>query len=103
MSNAGSAQAPPPDGAADGPSAAPTPREYVRILIIAALLGVLAAAASAAWGLSFFGALLAALLAGSAAAETIPIAVIASVIGWLAATALKKRESHDESRRAPVS
>jgi MFS superfamily sulfate permease-like transporter len=43
--------------------------------------------------LSFFGALLAALLAGSAAAETIPIAVIASVIGWLVATALERREA----------
>ena len=48
---------------------------------------------SAALVLSFFGALLAALLAGSAAAETIPIAVIASVIGWLAATALQRREA----------
>ena len=44
-----------------------------------AVIAGLAAAASAALGLSFFGALLAALLAGSAAAETIPIAVIASV------------------------
>jgi H+/Cl- antiporter ClcA len=58
-----------------------------------AVIAGLAAAASAALGLSFFGALLAALLAGSAAAETIPIAVIASVIGWLAATALQRREA----------
>ncbi|MEU4423534.1 chloride channel protein [Actinoplanes sp. NPDC024001] len=56
-----------------------------------AVIAGLAAAASAALRLSFFGALLAALLAGSAAAETIPIAVIASVIGWLAATALQQR------------
>ena len=67
-----------------------------------AVIAGLAAAASAALGLSFFGALLAAMLVGSAAAETIPIAVIASVIGWLAATALQKRESHHESRQAPV-
>jgi len=58
-----------------------------------AVIAGVAAAASAALGLSFFGALLAALLAGSAAAETIPIAVIASVIGWLAATALQRREA----------
>jgi hypothetical protein len=41
-------------------------------------------------------ALLATLLAGSAAAETIPIAVVASVIGWLVATALQ-REPPDTS------
>jgi H+/Cl- antiporter ClcA len=58
-----------------------------------AVIAGVAASASAALGLSFFGALLAALLAGSAAAETIPIAVIASVIGWLVATALERREA----------
>jgi H+/Cl- antiporter ClcA len=58
-----------------------------------AVIAGVAAAASAALGLSFFGALLAALLAGSAASETIPIAVIASVIGWLVATALQRREA----------
>jgi H+/Cl- antiporter ClcA len=57
-----------------------------------AVIAGLAAAASAALGLSFFGALLAALMAGSAAAETIPIAVIASAIGWLMATALRQRQ-----------
>lgn len=54
-----------------------------------AVIAGVAAAASAALGLSFFGAL----LAGSAASETIPIAVIASVIGWLVATALQRREA----------
>jgi chloride channel protein, CIC family len=54
-----------------------------------AVIAGVAAAASAALGLSFFGVL----LAGSAASETIPIAVIASVIGWLAATALQRREA----------
>jgi H+/Cl- antiporter ClcA len=58
-----------------------------------AVIAGVAAASSAALGLSFFGALLAALLAGSAAAETIPIAVIASVIGGLVATVLKRREA----------
>ena len=58
-----------------------------------AVIAGVAAASSAALGLSFFGALLAALLAGSAAAETIPIAVIASVIGGLVAAVLKRREA----------
>jgi H+/Cl- antiporter ClcA len=68
-----------------------------------AVIAGLAAAASAALGLSFFGALLAALLAGSAAAETIPIAVIASVIGWLVATALQQRETRHQSSSVPAS
>jgi H+/Cl- antiporter ClcA len=61
-----------------------------------AVVAGLAAGASAALGLSFFGALMAALLVGSAATETIPIAVIASVIGWLAATAIARRASRGE-------
>ena len=68
-----------------------------------AVIAGLAAAASAALGLSFFGALLAALLAGSAAAETIPIAIIAAVIGWLVATALQQRETQHHEREAPAS
>jgi H+/Cl- antiporter ClcA len=56
-----------------------------------------AAGASAALGLSFFGALLATEMAGPAAAEIVPIAVIASVVGWLAATALQARQR----RRTP--
>ena len=67
-----------------------------------AVIAGLAAAASAVLGLSFFGALLAALLAGSAAAETIPVAIIAAVIGWLVATALKNRETRQESGPAPA-
>jgi H+/Cl- antiporter ClcA len=66
--------------------------------ITPAVVAGLAAGASAALGLSFFGALIAALMVGSAASETIPIAVIASVIGWLAATAVARRES----RAAPT-
>jgi H+/Cl- antiporter ClcA len=68
-----------------------------------AVIAGVAAAASAALGLSFFGALLAALLAGSAAAETMPIAVIASVIGWLVATALQQRATGHHSSPAPAS
>jgi MFS superfamily sulfate permease-like transporter len=48
------------------------------------------------------GALLAALLVGSAAAETIPIAVIASV-SWLVATALQQRATRQQSGRVPAS
>ena len=66
-----------------------------------AVVAGLAAAACAALRLSFFGALLAALMAGSAAAETIPIAVIAAVIGWLVATALQQRVARREERNAP--
>jgi hypothetical protein len=42
-------------------------------------------------------------LAGSAAGETIPIAIIASVIGWLVATALQQRAIRHQSGRAPAS
>jgi H+/Cl- antiporter ClcA len=58
-----------------------------------AVIAGVAAGASAALGLSFFGALLAALMAGSAAAETMPIAVIASVVGGLVATVMERREA----------
>jgi H+/Cl- antiporter ClcA len=68
-----------------------------------AVIAGLAAAASAALGLSFFGALLAVLLAGSAAAETVPIAVLASVIGWLVATALQKRQTRHQAGSEPAS
>jgi chloride channel protein, CIC family len=63
-----------------------------------AVVAGLAAAAAAALGLPFFGALLAAMLVGSTAAETVPIAVLAAVIGWLTATALQRREAR---RTAP--
>jgi hypothetical protein len=58
---------------------APSAREYLRILVLAALL------------------------AGSAAAEIIPIAVIAWVIGWLVATVLQQRETRHQPSRAPAS
>jgi hypothetical protein len=62
-----------------GRPGAPSAREHLRILVLAALL------------------------AGSAAAETIPIAVIASVIGWLVATVLQQRETRHQPSRAPAS
>jgi H+/Cl- antiporter ClcA len=40
---------------------------------------------------------------GSTAADTVPIAVIASVIGWLVATALQQRETRHQSSSAPAS
>jgi H+/Cl- antiporter ClcA len=57
-----------------------------------AVIAGLAAGASAGLELAFFGALIAALLAGATAAETIPIAVIATMIGWLVAQAAKRRQ-----------
>jgi hypothetical protein len=47
--------------------------------------------------------LLAKRLAGSAAAETIPIAVIATVIGWLVATARQPRATRHPSGPASAS
>lgn len=67
-----------------------------------AVIAGLAAAASAVLDLGIFGALLAAFLAGTAiSAETIPIAVIASVIGWLVATAMKTRQGAAQSTASP--
>jgi chloride channel protein, CIC family len=51
-----------------------------------AVVGGLAAGASAVVGLPFFGALLATLLAGSAAVDTTPIAIVAAVTAWLVAS-----------------
>jgi H+/Cl- antiporter ClcA len=67
-----------------------------------AVIAGLAAGASAALDLGIFGALLAAVLAGSAiTAETIPIAVIASIIGWLVATVVKTRQSAQQESSSP--
>jgi H+/Cl- antiporter ClcA len=65
-----------------------------------AVITGIAAGAAAALRLPFFGALLAALLAGSYANETMAFAVIAAVVGWLVATALHQREDRREQRRA---
>jgi H+/Cl- antiporter ClcA len=67
----------------------------------AVITGV-AAGAAAGLKLPFFGALLAALMAGSAATETIPIAIIAAVVGWLVATALQRRAGQHEPSAAPA-
>lgn len=50
-----------------------------------AVIAAIAAASAAALRAPFFGAVLAALLAGPASADTIPIAIIAAVLGWLVA------------------
>jgi H+/Cl- antiporter ClcA len=52
-----------------------------------------AAGAAGALRLPIFGALLTTLMLGSGAQETIPIAVVASVVGWLAAEAVNARAS----------
>jgi H+/Cl- antiporter ClcA len=55
-----------------------------------AVIAGVAAGAAAALRLPIFGALLAFVMAGGVAGETIPLAVIASVIGWLAAEAVNR-------------
>ena len=67
-----------------------------------AVVAGVAAGAAAAIRAPFFGALLAALLVGSAAAETIPIAVIAAVAGWLVASALSPPPTEAEPLHAPA-
>lgn len=52
-----------------------------------AVIAGVAAAAAAALRAPFFGAVMAALLAGAAIADTAPIAIIAATCGWLAASA----------------
>jgi H+/Cl- antiporter ClcA len=52
-----------------------------------------AAGAAGALRLPIFGALLTTVMLGSGGAQTIPIAVIASVVGWLAAEAVNARAS----------
>lgn len=63
----------------DGPAVAP------------ALIAGVAAGAAAQVRAPFFGALLAILLAGTASADLMPIAVIAAVLGWLVASAIDAR------------
>jgi chloride channel protein, CIC family len=53
----------------------------------------LAAGAAAALRLPIFGALLTALMMGSGASQTVPIAVVGSVVGWLAAETVNARAS----------
>jgi H+/Cl- antiporter ClcA len=56
-----------------------------------AVIAGVAAGAAAALGLAFFGALIAVLLAGPVATETVPFAILASVIGWIIATVAARR------------
>jgi len=63
-----------------------------------AVIAGVAAGAAAALRLPIFGALLAFVMAGAVSHETIPLAVIASVIGWLAAEAVnRERGSQGEA------
>ena len=50
-----------------------------------AIVTGLAAGSAAVLRAPFFGALFATLMAGSAAAETVPLAILGAVIGWLIA------------------
>ncbi len=56
-----------------------------------ALIAGVAAGAAAQLRAPFFGALLAVLLAGTASADLMPVAVIAAVLGWLVASAIDAR------------
>jgi H+/Cl- antiporter ClcA len=60
-----------------------------------AVITGLAAASAAVLRAPFFGALFAALLGGSAAAETIPLAILGAVIGWLIALVLNPAEASE--------
>jgi hypothetical protein len=52
-----------------------------------------AAAGAAALRAPFFGALIAALLVGTAGTHTIPLAIIGAVVAWLMATAASGNET----------
>ncbi|HEX6760073.1 MAG TPA: hypothetical protein VF086_16960 [Propionibacteriaceae bacterium] len=58
-----------------------------------AVITGLAAGSAAVLRAPFFGALFAALLGGSTAAETIPLAILGAVIGWLIALIFKPVET----------
>ena len=61
------------------------------LAVVPALVTGIAAATAAAVGMPFFAALMATLLAGDAAVDTAPFAVLGAVVGWIATTALAKR------------
>jgi H+/Cl- antiporter ClcA len=58
-----------------------------------AVVAGVAAGAAAGLRLAFFGALIAVLMAGPAAPQTATFAILASVIGWIVATAFERRAS----------
>jgi H+/Cl- antiporter ClcA len=60
-----------------------------------AVIAGVAAGAAAALRLPIFGALLAFVMAGAVAGETVTLAVIASVIGWLAAEAVNRERGSE--------
>ena len=61
------------------------------LALVPALVTGIAAATAATVGMPFFAALMATLLAGDAAVDTAPFAVLGAVVGWIAATMLAKR------------
>lgn len=61
------------------------------LALVPALVTGIAAATAGAVGMPFFAALMATLLAGDAAVDTAPFAVLGAAVGWIAATALAKR------------
>ncbi len=56
-----------------------------------AVVAGIAAGAAASLSVPIFGALMAALLGGAASVDAIPIAIFASVLGWLVAEAVERR------------
>lgn len=66
-----------------------------------AIVAGVAAAAAAILRMPFFGALVASLLAGSAAFDTMPIAVLAATVGWLAASAADARRFASAAPTSP--
>lgn len=63
------------------------------LAMVPAIVAGVAASAAAVLRMPFFAVLVASLLAGSAAVDTAPIAILGAVIGWLLATALPNPSS----------
>ena len=63
------------------------------LAMVPAIVAGVAGSAAAVLRTPFFAVLLASLLAGSAAVDTAPIAILGAVIGWLLATALPNPSS----------
>jgi H+/Cl- antiporter ClcA len=61
------------------------------LAVVPAIVAGVAGSAAAVLRMPFFAVLVAALLAGPAAVDTAPIAILAAVIGWLLATAVPDR------------
>ena len=65
--------------------------------VVPAIVAGVAASAAAVLRMPFFAVLVASLLAGPAAVDTAPIAILGAVIGWLVATAVPDRSSPSSS------